>query len=114
MSVCHGNGEMHCCNVNGKPCKYVSERIVSGRRWACLLFVELGDWSSVHKDERYITDVKSHWMKTGTPDCGDWIGPGCCFGSSIEDKDVFRTYVDASNRYGTPVKVKQFWKDKVI
>lgn len=89
MSVCHGNQPDHCCYVNGVACQYLGENIVEGRRWACSLFVQYGDWSLVHQDPGYIANVQSVWdslglREDGTPvieSCGTW-GPGtgqCCF-----------------------------------
>jgi len=109
MSVCHGNGRDHCCYVNGQPCKFLVENATPERRWSCSLFVELGDWDAVHKDERYLSDVRPDWVAAGTPDCGDWVGPGCCFGGSIDDPTVRATYVMACARLGTPVSVRRMW-----
>lgn len=109
MSSCHGNNETHCCYVAGEVCQFLSENIVPGRRWACSLFVELGDWSLVHQDQRYIERVQPHWITSGTPDCGTWIGPGCCFNTSLDDLQVYETYIEAISRPGTPSVVKDFW-----
>lgn len=85
--VCHGNGEDHCCYVDGKVCPFLEENTVSGRRWACGLLRELGTWTAVHGDERYLAEVRPAWDRNGVQDCGDWRGPlrdgsgplQCCF-----------------------------------
>jgi hypothetical protein len=75
---CQGNGEDHCCYLNGGPCHFLEENTVPGRRWSCGLRRELGDWQLVHVDPRYLETVKPRWM--GTPlepyDCGEWPAPG--------------------------------------
>jgi hypothetical protein len=77
-----------------------------GRRAACGLYVELGSWDAVHADERYQRDVHPHWVRTGTPDCGDWVGPGCCYGPEWTDAagDAYRA---AAARPGTPVEIQR-------
>lgn len=93
-SPCTGNGEDHCCYVNGEPCMYLGENVVPGRRWACTLYVRYGNWDDVHLDAGYIENVQSVWDSLGTREdgtpviasCGDW-GPGtnqCCFKDYIE------------------------------
>lgn len=114
MSACHGNNENHCCYVNGEVCQFLGENIVSGRRWACSLYVELGDWDLVHQDPRYVTVVQSNWIANGTPDCGTWVGPGCCFGGSVEDPVIRETYISAVSRPGTPEEVKDLWNTGVV
>lgn len=109
MSVCTGNNESHCCYVNGEVCSFLGENIVPGRRWACSLFVELGDWDLVHQDPRYTESVQVNWIKSGTPDCGKWIGPGCCFSGVTSEEDITETYLEACRREGTPVEVREFW-----
>lgn len=69
------NGD-HCCYVNGKVCDYLIEN-TEGRRFACALRVELGNWKKVHRDPRYapIKEV----MLLGDGVCGDWMpGPDVC------------------------------------
>lgn len=89
MSTCHGNGADHCCYVNGAPCQYLQENTVAGRRWACGLYAELGDWNAVIADERYQTNLRPVWevveQVNGLPsnsfNCHPW-GPGtnqCCY-----------------------------------
>lgn len=70
---CHGSGESHCCWVEGKVCVFLEENTVPGRRWACGLRRELGDWELVHKDPRY-QPIHEVWAKLGTQDCGDYRG----------------------------------------
>ncbi len=109
MSVCHGNGDDHCCYVNGEVCRFLVENATPSRRWSCGLVVELQDWSLVHSDPRYLEFVRPHWIVAGTPDCGDWVGPGCCYGSSVDDPTVVEAHVQASLRQGTPVSVRRQW-----
>lgn len=87
MSVCHGNGEDHCCYVAGEVCPFLEENTVPGRRWACGLFRELGNWDAVHADPRYLEHVQPAWDQIGIEgySCGDWgiaenqLFKQCCF-----------------------------------
>jgi hypothetical protein len=45
----------------------LEENTVPGRRWACGLFRELGDWNSVIADRRYKNIVVSLWNTI--PEC---------------------------------------------
>lgn len=77
MGLCTGNSEDHCCYaLGGVACRFLEENTVEGRRWACGLRRELGDWSKVHSDPRYLAHVKPYWNKVGMVDCGDWPRPG--------------------------------------
>lgn len=67
---CNGNSNDHCCYLKGKACSYVEENTVEGRRWACGLRRELGDWDLVLKDPRYIDNVKPKLQEGVT--CKDW------------------------------------------
>jgi hypothetical protein len=109
MSVCHGNGDTHCCYVNGNVCQFLIQDATPSRRWSCGLFVELEDWALVHTDPRYLESVRPHWIESGTPDCGDWVGPGCCYDSTVDDPRVRATYLQACARAGTPVQIRRFW-----
>jgi hypothetical protein len=69
---CHGTGGAngdHCCYVRGKVCDFLIENY-EGRRFACSLRAELGDWDLVHADPRY-APVKEV-MVLGDGLCGDW------------------------------------------
>lgn len=88
MSICHGNGAEHCCYLEGQVCPFLEEYTIEGRRWACGLLRELGDWDAVHSDERYLTTVRPVWVEHGIDDCGDFAGarledgtiePQCCY-----------------------------------
>lgn len=68
---CAGNANDHCCYIAGKPCKYVEENTVKGRRWACGLRRELGDWDLVLEDPRYKKDVAPVLAQWGY-NCRDW------------------------------------------
>jgi len=71
--ICHGNGPDHCCSLGQYGvCQYLEENTVEGRRWACGLLRELGAWSRVHVDGRYLRDVKPKLDELGVVDCGDW------------------------------------------
>ena len=76
---CKGDGDDHCCYVNGSPCRYLEENTVSERRWACGLRRIYGNWDDVHSDEGYLKYVKPCWDKAGIADCGDWppVGTKC-------------------------------------
>ena len=82
--TCHGNSpDSPCCGVPGHPggmCKFLVD--VPGRAKGCGLFVELGSWDAVHADPRYLAEVRPAWDANAppVPDCGDWRGPGCCYG----------------------------------
>jgi hypothetical protein len=74
-TICTGNGDEHCCWING-VCEFLEENTVPGRRWACGLRRELGSWQAVHADSRYLTNVHPVLARIGDPDCGDWPAPG--------------------------------------
>ena len=76
-ALCDGGGDAdgdHCCYIHGQPCPHLQVDGPSGRRYACGLMVELGSWSAVHADARYLADVKPAWTAAGVVDCGPWIG----------------------------------------
>ena len=68
---CFGNRDDHCCWVAGKPCQYLEEDTVEGRRWACGLMVELGDWEKVIASDRYKKNVAPIFEPLGM-NCRDW------------------------------------------
>jgi hypothetical protein len=68
---CLGNSKDHCCYLAGTPCKYVEENTVPGRRWACGLRRELGDWDAVLASDRYQADIEPHFGPQGI-NCKDW------------------------------------------
>ena len=71
MTFCTGRGDLsddHCCYVSGKVCQFLIENH-GGRRFACGLMAELGDWEKVHTDPRY-APLAIHWE--GQPLCGEW------------------------------------------
>lgn len=93
MSACTGNGEDHCCYFNGLACPHIEENTVPGRRWACGLLRELGDWDQVIASDRYQQAVQP--LFDANPalngmNCRDWPqgysgvmahGRGlCCYG----------------------------------
>lgn len=79
MSYCTGRGDAsgdHCCWVGGRVCEFLVEN-QDGRRFACGLMVELGDWDEVIADPRY-APLNIHWK--GKRKCNTWqpkIGV-CC------------------------------------
>lgn len=87
--LCHGNGDDHCCYVDGQVCAFLRTNVVEGRRWACGLYVELGDWDAVLADSRYVTYLRPRWrqieidndLPENSFNCHPW-GPGtnqCCY-----------------------------------
>jgi len=85
MAKCHGNSEDHCCYLGGSygVCKFLEQGTVPGRRWACALRREHGNWQDVHTDERYLAEVRPKldeitpaYNDGVMPDCGDWPSPG--------------------------------------
>jgi hypothetical protein len=64
LGSCGGNGADHCCYIKSKACAHLEENTVEGRRWACGLRRELGDWDVVLADPRYINDVLPNWEGT--------------------------------------------------
>lgn len=81
VSGCHGNGADHCCYLAGQVCPFLEENTVAGRRWACGLYRELGDWDLVHADPRYTSTVADLWAQSGPimvwlweegVRCGNW------------------------------------------
>ena len=66
---CLGTKDDHCCYVNGKACCFLEENTVPGRRWACGLRRELGDWDLVIASDRYQQAVAPYF---GEMNCRDW------------------------------------------
>lgn len=84
---CHGNGEEHCCWVEGKVCEFLEIDTLPDRHWVCKLRRQLGSWEKVHADPRY-QSVHNVWVRLGTPDCGDFFG-GVQPDGSIEGQCCF-------------------------
>ena len=77
MGICDGLGDEsgdHCCWVAGVQCSHLVIDGPTGRRYACGLFTELGDWSLVHADPRYQASPGAVWAEKGVADCGPWFG----------------------------------------
>ena len=79
MATCTGRGQAdggHCCWVRGTVCEFLIENH-DGRRFACGLMAELGDWDKVHADPRY-APMAINFADTGL--CGDWqpFAGQCC------------------------------------
>lgn len=73
--ICGGNGEDHCCYVNGL-CRYLEEYTMADRRWSCALRRTLGSWHEVHKDAGYKKYIQPMWNDRGGGSCGDWPTKG--------------------------------------
>lgn len=71
---CHGNGEDHCCWIEGKECEFLEAGTVPGRIWACMLYRELGSWGAVYADPRYLGSSVKAWLDRRFPGygCGDY------------------------------------------
>lgn len=83
VGSCHGNGDDHCCYWNSEPCPYLEENTVPGRRWACGLYRQYGDWDVVHASTEY-QQVETLWRGSGELwewlwqqgiRCGTWGNP---------------------------------------
>lgn len=64
--LCTGRGAAngdHCCYPDGVRCQFLVEN-VEGRKYACGLMAELGDWDKVLTDPRY-QPVQAIWDRTG-------------------------------------------------
>ena len=81
MAQC-SSGDEHCCWVNGQECEFVRAN-EGGRRWACALMLELGDWDAVYSDPRY-QPIGTHFQSKGIALCGDFPGPGVRCGTCGE------------------------------
>ncbi len=71
--ICYGrNVELHCCYVDGKPCKFLEENTEVGQRWSCQLHRETGSWSAAIADPRYFEAPNSpgnHFQQFDYKDC---------------------------------------------
>jgi len=73
---CHGNGEDHCCWLNGEICQFLEENTVPGRRWACGFLRRLGSWDAVAADPIYQREVGPHMTRLGLTVCNDFPPEG--------------------------------------
>ena len=73
---CVGGVADHCCHLGPVGVCTFLDTNVDGRRWSCRLRAELGDWSKVHDDVRYVTVVQPTVRALVGVDCGDWPPPG--------------------------------------
>lgn len=64
----------HCCYLDGVACPFLSTD--EDGLWACGLRAELGSWTLVHSDLRYLAVVRPIWDKVGMEDCGDYPALG--------------------------------------
>ncbi len=100
MSQCHGNAkESPCCWLGEKGlCKFLVH-VGDGRKGSCGLFIGHGSWDAVHSDPLYLATVRPVWDNTSPPipDCGDWVGPGCCYGEGSPD-DIAEARLKAAER----------------
>lgn len=105
MTSCHGNGDTHCCYINGVECQYLIKN-VNDRKWSCGLLTQYENWDTVYTSQQYTNNVQPYLIAAGSPDCGKWVGPGCCFGKPVDDPEVVASYLEAVERPGTPVKIR--------
>lgn len=83
---CHGNGDDHCCYVDGQVCPHLSEndpRATDGRRWSCGLLLTVQEQFPRHDMTRLWERVRRHplfeqiaqvWAARGVTFCGDFLG----------------------------------------
>ena len=85
LQLCDGAGGpegLHCCSVpnsmdpmdGSHDCPHLVIDGPTGRRYACGLYTELGDWALVHADPRYLAEPGAMWDQRGVDHCGDWMG----------------------------------------
>ena len=74
--VCDGNSEGHCCWLRGKVCDFLEEGTVDGRRWACRLRREKGDWDAVLASDDYKIHVEPILGPLGLS-CKTWPTDRC-------------------------------------
>ncbi len=78
---CHGNTDESCCTFGGGVyCRYLRAD-VAGRRWACGLMLELGDWQKVVANPRYQQHVAPKFEPLNKIygvdlNCGNWPPEG--------------------------------------
>ena len=77
VADCTGRGDVngdHCCYLSGRVCDFLIDTKTPGdERFRCGLMAELGDWTKVHTDPRYVT-IGHHFNVDpgGVGLCGDW------------------------------------------
>lgn len=76
--ACWNDEDGHCCWINGKVCPYLEENTIEGRRWACGLLREHGDWEKVYQTEGYRRDVQPTLDRIGWGQCGEYPGDNIC------------------------------------
>lgn len=76
MPSCTGNNSDHCCYVDGVACKHLIVDVVPGRKYACGLRHELGNWDAVYADPRY-AEIQAVWDAGSLAGykCGEWPAP---------------------------------------
>lgn len=81
MSNCTGNGEDHCCWIDGMVCIYLEEYTVPDRHWACGLLRKYGSWEAMYHSPEYkmIMAVAPASIGGRNYRCGDWpyFGQSC-------------------------------------
>lgn len=68
-----GNGDTHCCWLEGEVCPYLEVNTMLDRKWVCGLMRELGDWEQVIASDRYLSNVDPVLSKYGI-NCRDYPG----------------------------------------
>ena len=80
IGACEGNAADHCCYVGGEPCPFLEENTVEGRRWACGLYRELGNWDAVLASGGYQKHVAPTFDPIGI-NCRDYPAKGVFCGT---------------------------------
>ena len=68
---CSGNSEQHCCWLSGMVCTFLEENTVEGRRWACGLRRQYGNWDDAVNSAEYLRLIEPHFGPQGV-NCRDW------------------------------------------
>lgn len=97
--VCRGNGDEHCCYVDGEVCRHlrIDDPRAGDRKYACGLLLDLIEqspdeeisklWQEMYELPEY-QDIRAHFEKVGVALCGDFVGSRepdgtyegqCCF-----------------------------------
>jgi hypothetical protein len=84
MAKCGATATNHCCWIGGEVCSYFDAGgLAEGRDGACTLRTELGSWAAVHRDPRYLRDVKARvpsFARYKTYNCGNYPTKGITCG----------------------------------
>lgn len=76
-----GTGVPDPAGSDQSVCPFLEVDTIPGRKWACGLRRQLGDWGKVHRSRPYKEQVQPRFAADGIANCGDWRVEGqCCFG----------------------------------